>query len=86
MREGRLEIFVAARDSAGHDLRMRRIAIPLRVPEVELPAAEQKSFAYRVKLELPPGASTLALGVRDAVGGAESTVAARYVAGALATR
>jgi VWFA-related protein len=86
VREGRLEIFVAARDSSGHDLRMRRIAVPLRVPEAELPAAERKSFAYRVKLELPPGASTLALGVRDAVGGAESTVAARYVAGALATR
>lgn len=86
VRQGRVEIFLTARDSTGHDLPMRRISIPLRVPEAELPAAERKSFGYRVKLELPPGASTLALGVRDAVGGAESTIAARYVAGALGGR
>ncbi len=88
VREGKVEMFLAARDSTGHELRMRRIAFPVRVPRVpRVPdgeaAAREKSVAYRLRLELPPGASVLALGVRDAVGGGESTVAARYVAGAL---
>jgi VWFA-related protein len=84
-REGKVVMFLAARDSSGHSLRMRRIVVPIHVPEGELAAAVRKSAAYRLQLELPPGESTVALGVRDAIGGRESTVATRYVAGALAT-
>jgi hypothetical protein len=84
--EGKVEIFLAARDSTGHDLRMRRITMPIHVPDGELAAAlARRVVAYRLHLELPPGSSTIALGVRDELGGGESTVATRYTAGALAT-
>jgi hypothetical protein len=84
-RQGKIVLFLAARDSTGRSLRMRRIAIPVHVADGELAAALRKTAAYRLKLELPPGAAILALGVRAELGGAESTVAARYTAGALAT-
>jgi len=83
--EGRVLLFVGGRDSHGQSLRMRRIAVPIHVPDAALAAALEKSAAYRVQLVLPPGASTLAIGLRDELGGGESTLAARYTAGALAT-
>jgi VWFA-related protein len=83
--EGSLTLFLTARDSAGHELRMRRIAIPVHVPDGELAAALGKRVAHRVRLELPPGASTIALGARDELGSRESAVTAKYVAGALST-
>ncbi len=82
--DGKVEMLVAVRDSTGHELRMRRITLPLHVPDGELAAVERKSAAYRLRLDLPPGTSTLALGVRDELGNRESTVATKYVAGALA--
>ncbi len=82
--DGKVEMLVAVRDSTGHELRMRRITIPVHVPDGELAAVARKSAAYRLRLDLPPGTSTLALGVRDELGSRESTVATKYVAGALA--
>jgi VWFA-related protein len=82
--DGKVEMFLAVRDSTGHELRMRRITIPVHVPDGELAAVARKSAAYRLRLDLPPGTSTLALGVRDELGSLESTVATKYVAGALA--
>ncbi len=83
--DGKVEMLVAVRDSTGHELRMRRITLPLHVPDGELAAVARKSAAYRLRLDLPPGTSRLALGVRDELGSRESTVATKYVAGALAT-
>ncbi len=82
--EGKAVLFVAARDSAGRSLPIRRIELPLRVPEERLATARGGAAAYRLDLELPLGAATLAAGLRDEVGGGESLVVARYTAGALA--
>ncbi len=82
--EGKAVLFVAARDSAGRSLPMRRIELPVRVPEEKLAAARGGDAAYRLDLDLPLGAATLAAGLRDEVGGGESLVVARYTAGALA--
>ncbi len=83
-REGRVTLLYSARDSAGRNLPVRRAILPIRVPDTRLAAARQESAGYRLQLELPPGASTLAVGVRDELGGGESTVSAGYTAGALA--
>ncbi len=82
--EGQVVLFVAARDSAGRSLPMRRVAIPVRLPAARLAAARQDDATYRLRLELPLGASTLAVGLRDERGGGESTIVARYIAGSLA--
>jgi hypothetical protein len=82
--EGQVVLFVAARDSAGRSLPMRRVAIPVRLPAARLASAPQGDATYRLRLELPLGASTLAVGLRDERGGGESTIVARYTAGALA--
>jgi VWFA-related protein len=82
--EGKAVLFVAARDSAGRSLPMRRIELPVQVPEERLTAARGGDAAYRLDLELPLGAATLAAGLRDEVGGGESLVVSHYTAGALA--
>ncbi len=83
-REGRVVVFVAARDSHGESPRLRRLEIPVRVAAGALPAALAKSVAYRLKLELPPGASSLSLGLRDEIGGSVSNVTTTFTAGAVA--
>ncbi len=83
-REGKVVVFVAARDSHGESPRLRRLEIPVRVAAGTLPAALAKSVAYRLKLELPPGASSLALGLRDELAGSVSTVTTTFTAGAVA--
>jgi hypothetical protein len=80
-RSGRLTLVLAARDAAGRDLPVKRLALPLRISDDRLAMARQGNAGYRLRLEVPAGESTIAVGLRDELGGVDSIAAATYLAG-----
>ncbi len=78
---GRLTLVLAARDAAGRGLPVKRLALPLHIADDRLAAARQGNAGYRLRLEVPAGESTIAVGLRDELGGVDSIAAATYVAG-----
>ncbi|MEA2692590.1 MAG: hypothetical protein QOJ16_1977 [Acidobacteriota bacterium] len=79
--EGRLRIFVGARDSEGRVSDINEIAVPIRVPNSQLLTVTGQSAATRITLLLRPGEHRLAIGVRDELGNTDSTVTSTYTAG-----
>lgn len=63
---GRVILYLATLDSEGRWSEVRQKEVPLRAA----PGDEVQSFA--VQVELPPGESKIAVGLRDALGGATS--------------
>ncbi|HYG64267.1 MAG TPA: VWA domain-containing protein [Thermoanaerobaculia bacterium] len=76
--EGRVTIFVAARDSEGRNSPITEVKVPIRVPSRQLLAARGQLAGYRTKLTLRPLEHTVAVGVRDELGNIVSTVTAAY--------
>jgi len=81
--EGRVRIFVGARDDLGRISDINEIVVPIRIPDDQLATAASQSVGTRVALLLRPGRHTLAVGVRDEQGHTESTVTGIYTAGRL---
>ncbi|HTQ79408.1 MAG TPA: VWA domain-containing protein, partial [Thermoanaerobaculia bacterium] len=81
--EGRVRLFVGARDGEGRTSQVNEIALPIRVANSELQTVLGQSVGTRVTLLLRPGEHTLAVGVRDELGNTDSTVTSQYVAGSL---
>src|SRR5436305_2534908 len=79
--EGRLRIYVGARDSEGRVSDINEIAVPIRVPNSQLLTVTGQSAATRITLLLRPGEHRLAIGVRDELGNSDSTVTSTYTAG-----
>jgi hypothetical protein len=71
--EGKLTLFVAARDERGRIARLARVAAPVRVGNDKLLTALGTSLDYRVEVPLLPGEQTVAVGVRDEIGHLDST-------------
>ncbi|MEA2691016.1 MAG: hypothetical protein QOJ16_403, partial [Acidobacteriota bacterium] len=84
-REGRLRIFVGARDSQGRVSQLNEIAVPIRVPDNQILTVMGQSAATRITLLLRPGEHRLAIGVRDELGNTDSTVTSTYTAGSMTT-
>jgi VWFA-related protein len=82
--EGKVRIFVGAKDTEGRISAINEIALPVRVPNEQILTAMTQSVATRVTLLLRPGESTLAVGVRDEQGSTDSTVIGTYTAGSFA--
>lgn len=76
--EGRVRLYVAARDDKGRTSRVRQIEIPVRVPREELREALARQAGYVVKLHLRSGKHRVAVTVLDDVGRVASTVTASY--------
>jgi VWFA-related protein len=81
--EGRMRIYVGAKDTQGRVSDLSEIAVPIKVPNDQLLTALGQSFGTRVTLLLRPGEHRLAVGVRDELGNADSTVTGTYTAGSL---
>jgi hypothetical protein len=89
--EGRLTIQLVTRDAAGHSSGVQQFEVPVRVPNKQFLTALGWVAGYRAKLVLPPTSHTVAVGVRDDLGHAISTVTGvyppeRWAAEAAATR
>ncbi len=79
--EGRLRLFVGARDSHGRSSPISEVEVPIRVPNDQLLTALGQVGAYRMTMLLRPEAHTVAVAVRDELGNAESTARADYTPG-----
>ncbi|HEX2223141.1 MAG TPA: hypothetical protein VHN15_02925, partial [Thermoanaerobaculia bacterium] len=79
--EGRVMVFLGARDKKGRTSGITQVAVPIRVPNAELLTALGQTVAYRARLVLKKGDYTVAVGVRDELGNVGSTVTAAYVPG-----
>jgi hypothetical protein len=76
--EGRLTIQLVTRDAAGHSSGVQQFEVPVRVPNKQFLTALGWVAGYRAKLVLPPTAHTVAVGVRDELSHAISTVTGVY--------
>jgi VWFA-related protein len=81
--EGRMRIFVGARDTEGRISDINEIAVPIRVPNDQILTVMGQNAATRITLLLRPGEHRLAVGVRDELGNTDSTVTSNYTAGSL---
>ncbi|HZF11152.1 MAG TPA: VWA domain-containing protein [Thermoanaerobaculia bacterium] len=82
--EGRVRLFVGAKDTEGRVSAINEIALPVRVPNEQILTAMTQSVATRVTLLLRPGEHTLVVGVRDEQGNTDSIVTGTYTAGSFA--
>ncbi len=79
--EGRLTLFLGARDAKGRASDLQEIAVPIRVPNDQLLTALGQTVAYRARMRLRPMEHVVAVGLRDELGNVESTVTTRFVPG-----
>jgi hypothetical protein len=79
--EGRVTLFVGAKDDRGRVSDLTQIAIPVRVANDQVLAAMGQTVAYRTNLMLRPEHHIVAVGVRDEIGNQGSTVTAPYSPG-----
>jgi len=75
--DGRVTLYVGARDDAGNLSPIHRVEVPLHIPRARL-AAGASAAGYVVKLALRPAEQTVAVTLRDDLGRAESTATAPY--------
>lgn len=79
--EGRVSLFVGARDSRGRMSPIQEIAVPIRVPNDQLLTALGQTAGYKTTLRLRKDAHTVAVSIRDELGNADSAVAVEYTPG-----
>lgn len=79
--EGKVSLFVGARDSRGRMSPIQEIAVPIRVPNDQLLTALGQTAGYKTTLRLRKDAHTVAVSMRDELGNADSAVAVEYTPG-----
>ena len=84
--EGRIKIYVVARDTEGRTSPMREIDVPIRIPRDQVLTAMGQFFAYDVGLTLRPGEHRVAIAVHDEYGDVTSYVGTDLRVAALAAR
>ncbi|HYH45053.1 MAG TPA: VWA domain-containing protein [Thermoanaerobaculia bacterium] len=80
--EGRLRVFVGARDALGRVSDVTTVEAPIRIPNENLLTALGQVVACRVTLVLRAGEHVIAASIWDDLGKSDSTVVAHYNAGA----
>jgi hypothetical protein len=79
--EGKVTIFMAARDTQGRNSPVTEVKLPIRIPNEQLLTSLGQLAGYRTKLALRPVEHTVAVGVRDELGNIVSTVTVPYTPG-----
>jgi VWFA-related protein len=72
--EGKVTIFVVARDDEGRVSSVQSLEAPIRIPNDKLMAALKGVGGYRIGLLIRPGPHQIAIGVRDEIGNTTSTI------------
>ncbi|HVT19068.1 MAG TPA: VWA domain-containing protein [Thermoanaerobaculia bacterium] len=78
---GSLVIYIGARDGAGRTSQLTRVNLPVRIPNQQLLTVLNQNAAFSTTLQVRDETTILAVGVRDEVGQADSTVRTTYVPG-----
>jgi VWFA-related protein len=81
--EGRVTVFVGARDERGRISPIQEIDVPIRVPNDQLLTALGQTAAYKATLLLRPQPHTVAVAVRDELGNVDSSLATSFTPGSL---
>lgn len=76
--EGRIAVYVGARDTLGRLSEIRGRRVPIRIPNSELLERLGQFGTITLPLELRRGEQTVAVGVRDEVAGVDSFVRVSY--------
>jgi len=79
--EGKVTLFVGARDSRGRTSPIQEIDVPIRVPNDQLLTALGQTAAYKATLRLRGDAHTVAVSIRDELGNADSAIVVAYTPG-----
>jgi len=79
--EGRVSVWVSARDQHGRSSPVQEIAIPIRVPNDQLLTALGQTAAYKMPLLLRPEEHRIAVAMRDELGNVDSAVTASFKPG-----
>jgi hypothetical protein len=79
--EGKVKLFIGARDSRGRMSPIQEIDVPIRVPNDQLLTALGQTAAYKATLRLRGDAHTVAVSIRDELGNADSAIAVPYTPG-----
>ena len=79
--EGRVTVFVGARDERGRLSPIQEIDVPIRVANDQLLTALGQTAAYKATLLLRPQEHRVAVSVRDELGNVDSSLATSYTPG-----
>ncbi len=79
--EGKVSVFVSARDRKGRSSPVQEIAIPIRVPNDQILTALGQTAGYKMPLLLRPEEHRIAVAVRDELGNVDSAVTGIYTPG-----
>lgn len=71
---GRVSLFVVVRDAAGGTSPIRRVELPIQIPNERILEALGKSAAYPLELELGEGPKRISIGLRDHLAQVDTTV------------
>jgi hypothetical protein len=72
--EGKVSIWVSARDSDGKTSPVRDVSVPIRVPNDQVLTVLGQNAAYKMQLTLRDGEHRIAVAVRDELGNVDSAV------------
>jgi VWFA-related protein len=76
--EGKVNLFLSTRDRRGRSSEVVRVAVPIRVPNEQLLSVLSQTAAYKTKLLMRPEEHTVAVGLRDELGNADSAIRTVY--------
>ena len=79
--EGRVSIYVGARDQNGGLSPVQKMPAPIRIPNDKLLTALGQVAGFRLTLLLSPGEHAVAVGVRDELANVESTTSVSHTPG-----
>jgi VWFA-related protein len=79
--EGKVSIWVSARDPEGRSSPVRDVTVPIRVPNDQVLTALAQNAAYTMKLVLRDEEHRIAVAVRDELGNVESAVSVPFKPG-----
>lgn len=76
--EGQVNLFITTRDRRGRASDVVRVAVPIRVPNEQLLSVLSQTAAYKTKLLMRAEEHTVAVGLRDELGNADSAIKTVY--------
>lgn len=79
--EGRVRLFIAAIDDEGRTSPVQQMPVPISIPNDDVERAREQRYQYTASLLMRGGPHTVAVGVRDELGGEESIATGQVVVG-----
>jgi VWFA-related protein len=79
--EGRVRLFIAAIDEEGGTSPVQQVEVPVSIPNDQIELAREQRYQYSVNLMMRSGLHSVAVGLRDELGGEESFVTSQVRVG-----